>query len=261
MKSKILFLALLFSGLPLFAAESVPSLNALLSMGRDSRFVLGGADGQTSGWLKLGDEYAGFSLKAFDVATSELELTRDGRSSKIKLQVGSAAGGPAGAAFNAGSVADANELLRVMRFDEMLGRMMDQQKKALQPMLAQSLNQALSRLNLSDTEKAEMLAFQQKSIDELMSSVMGPEFRANIAQVYTEIFTKEELTAQANFYSTPVGQAVVDKTPAAQAKLQELMAPRLTQGMGKMQQSTQEFMRQMAAKRAANAAPGAPPAN
>lgn len=260
MKSKILFLALLLSGLPLFAAESVPSLNALLSMGRDSRFVLGSADGQTSGWLKLGDEYAGFSLKAFDIATSELEVTRDGRSSKIRLQVGTAAGGPAGTALTPASVADANELLRVMRFDEMLSTMMEQQKKAMQPMLTQSLTQAASRLNLSDAEKADLVAFQQKATNELMASVMGPEFRANIAQVYTEIFTKEELTAQANFYSTPVGQAVVDKTPAAQAKLQELMVPRLTQGMGKMQQSTQEFMRQMAAKHAANAAPAAPPA-
>jgi hypothetical protein len=142
----------------------------------------------------------------------------------------------------------------------MMGKLIDQQKKALGPLMQQSLTTAAARMKLDDAEKEEFVTFQKKQFDELMSSMLGPEMRNDMQQAYSEIFTKEEMGGLAAFYSTPAGQALIDKTPAVSAKLQALMMPRMQQGMIKVQQATKEFAAGMAAKHAAAAAAAPAPA-
>jgi hypothetical protein len=126
--------------------------------------------------------------------------------------------------------------------------------------MQQSLTTAAARMKLDDAEKEEFVTFQKKQFDELMSSMLGPEMRNDMQQAYSEIFTKEEMGGLAAFYSTPAGQALIDKTPAVSAKLQALMLPRMQQGMIKVQQATKEFAAGMAAKHAAAGAAAPAPA-
>jgi hypothetical protein len=257
MKLKVLILAAVTAASAL-AADSVPLFNAVLSMGKSHRFVLAELDGKPSGWLNLGDTYDGYKLATFDPATSTLGLEKDGKTVKVTLV--NAAGVKDGPAPTPATLADAEELFKVMRFDEMMGKLIDQQKKALGPLMQQSLTTAAARMKLDDAEKEEFVTFQKKQFDELMSSMLGPEMRNDMQQAYSEIFTKEEMGGLAAFYSTPAGQALIDKTPAVSAKLQALMMPRMQQGMIKVQQATKEFAAGMAAKHAAAAAAAPAPA-
>lgn len=253
-----LFLLALASSLVLRAADAVPIFNATLTMGKEHRFMLVSPTGKSSSWLKVGDAFEDYTVKAFDAATSTLDLERDGKTVRITL-VGDAAVANAPVPAKA-TLADAEEVFRVMRFDEMMTKMLDQQKKAIAPMMQQSMGQMMARMKLTDEEKEEFMAFQKKSFDDVMSSVMGPDMRSDMAKAYSEVFTKDELGSLAAFYATPAGQALVDKTPEVSAKMQAIIMPRMMQNMGKMQAATKEFMTNLAARHAAGAAAGAAPA-
>jgi|GEM_PF-5901520 len=110
MKLKTLLLAVLTASTAL-AANSVPLFNALLTVGKEQRFVLVTVDGQTSSWLKLGDSYAGFTIKAYDPAAATLALERDGKIVNAQL-VGGAGVKDAPAAALPATLADAEEVLR-----------------------------------------------------------------------------------------------------------------------------------------------------
>jgi hypothetical protein len=255
MKLKVLLLAVLTATAAL-AADPVPLFNAMLTVGKDHRFVLAGIDGKPSGWLNLGDTYAGYTIKAFDTATSTLELVQDGKSTKVTLVNG--AGVKDAPAPTAATLADAEHLFKVMRFDEMMAKMLDQQKKTMGPMLQQQMSAAAARMKLTPDEQQQFVAFQQKSIDDMMSSMLGPDMRSQMEQAYSEIFTKDELDGLSAFYSTPSGQALVDKTPAVSAKMQALMLPRMQPAIASMQKGMSDFMTQVAANHKAAAAAAAP---
>lgn len=257
MKFKTLILAAVTAA-SAWAADAVPLFNAVLSMGKSHRFVLAEQDGKPSGWLNLGDSYDGYKLAAYDPATSTLELEKNGKTVKVTLV--NAAGVKDGPAPTAATLADAEELFKVMRFDEMMGKLIEQQKKTMGPLMQQSLTTAAARMKLTDAEKEEFIALQKQQFDDMMSSMLGPDMRNDMQQAYSEIFTKEEMAGLAAFYSTPAGQALIDKTPAVSAKVQALMLPRMQQGIAKIQQSSKDFAAGIAAKHAAQGTAPAPAA-
>jgi len=255
MKFKSLLLAVLTASAAL-AADSTPRFNALLSMGKDQRFVLAGEDGTTSAWLKLGDNFSGYTLTSFDAATATLSLERDGKTFKAALVNG--AGVQNVPVPTPATLADAQEVFRLMRFDEMMNKMIDQQKKAMAPMMQSSMAQTAARMNLTPDEKDAFMALQKKGFDEMMNSLGGPEMHAKMEQAYSEIFSKEELNGLSAFYATPAGQALIDKTPEVSARMQSFMIPLMRQNMAKMQQSVQDFTANIKAQHAAAAAAAAP---
>jgi hypothetical protein len=255
MKLRLLLISL-FAAVAVHAADSVPLFNAMLTMGKEHRFVLAELDGKPSGWLNLGDTYAGYTIKSFDAATSTLELTQDGKSTKVTLVNG--AGIKDAPAPTAATLADAENLFKVMRFDEMMAKVLDGQKKTMAPLLQQQMAQIAARLKLTPDEQKDFMAFQQKSIDDMMTSMTGPEMRSQMAQAYSEVFSKNELDGLAAFYGTPAGQAMVDKTPEVTAKMQTLMMSRMQPAIAGLQKSMSDFTSQIVAKHAAAAQAPAP---
>lgn len=251
MKLRILVAALVTASAA-FAADALPVFNAVLSTGVENRFVLVNQAGVASKWLPLGESFDGYALKSYDAKTGLLEVTREGKSSKLPLANGAAVGVGVTATKTAtpATLADAEEVFRIMRFDDMMARMMEQQKKAMAPMF----QQMSKGMNFSAEDREAVAAFQQKVSDEMMGTMMGPEMRADMAKIYSEVFSKEELNGLAAFYSTSAGQALIEKQPDVQQKMAALMMPRMMQVMPKIQQMGKEFSEQMAAKKAAKAA-------
>ena len=63
MKPRLALLALFVAvAVAARAADAAPLFNALLSIGKDSRFVLVDAAGKTSGFLALGQSFAGYNV-------------------------------------------------------------------------------------------------------------------------------------------------------------------------------------------------------
>lgn len=236
------------------AADGTPLFNAVFSMGKETRFILVSPAGKTSDWVRLGDTFEGYTLKSFDPAKSELAVEHNGAVSKLRLVADAAVKDAPALAATAATLADAEHVLQVMRFEDMMEKMLAQQKKQSLAMI----KQMSSRMEQPGVNKEDLAAFQQKMMDEIMSVMNAGELKKDMAQIYSDVFSKEELAAQAAFYLTPAGRAMVDKTPDVQSRLQAVMMPRMQAMMPKIAQMGQQFQLEQKAK--AQAAAPAPTA-
>lgn len=234
------------------AADSTPLFNAELNLGKEQRFVLVGLDGKPSDWLRLGDSYDGYVIKTFDAMASALDLEREGKTFRVTL-VGSA-GVKDMPAPNRATLSDAQALLSKMRFDEMRERLLAQQKKAMVAMM----DQVGAQNNRSGVNKEDLAAFQQKVMDEIMSAASSGDMKNDLAQIYSGVYTKDEMDGLSAFYSTPAGQALIEKQPEVQQKMQALMMPRMMAVMPKIQQMSRDFAADQKAKAAVAAQTAAP---
>lgn len=245
-----------------YAAEQLPLFNALLTIGKEQRFVLVNSAGKTSEFLKLGAAFEGYTLKSYDAKTSTLEIEKDGKTAKITLVADAAVTSAPALAPTPATLADAEEVFRVMKFDEMMRKVMDAQKKAMAPVMAQGIARGVPPgVNLSPEDKAALSALQAKIVDQSLSAITSPEMRSAMARIYTEVFSKDELNSMAAFYSTPGGQALVDKQPAVQEKMMGVMMPMVMQSQQASQKEMREFMTGLRAKYSpSGTAPATPPA-
>ena len=251
MNLRLLIIALA-TAVALRAADSLPLFNATLTMGKEHRFVLVSEAGKTSGWLKIGDAFEGYTVKAFDASTSTLDLERDGTTVHVNL-VGDATVKNAPMATRA-TLADAEALLNKMHFEEMIEKALAGQRK----MMASMVDQMAAQNNRPGVNKEDMIAFQKKLMDEVMSALGGASLKNDVAKIYSEVFTKDEMDSLSAFYGTPAGTALIAKQPEVQQKMQEVMLPRMQAMMPKIQQMARDFAADQKAK--AQAAQGAAPA-
>jgi hypothetical protein len=251
------FAALAFAAITAFAAEPAPApandappeLRGVLISGSDQRFALTLPGGARTAWAGIGESFEGWKLASYNQADETLVVKKDGQEVSIKL-----ASSKVGAADNKATIADAEEVFRKMNFDEMLGKIMDQQKKNQLNMM----RQMLARNPPKDGSQDDRMALQSKIMDAIFAELKPESMRADIAKAYSDVFTKDELAGMADFYGTPAGQALTAKQPELQQKMMEIMQPRLMAGMQKAQQLQQEFAQQKQAQQ--QAAPAAAPA-
>jgi hypothetical protein len=255
------FVLSLLTAASAFAAEALPLFNATLTVGKEHRFVLVSAGGRTSPFLRIGETFEGYKITGYDPKVDALDLEKDGRTTRITL-VGDAAVGEAKPADTKATVADAEELMRVMKFDELMKSVMEAQKKAIGNTLQQASAQSLARLglNVSDEDKAAFLALQKEAVEDSLKVVVGPEMRNAMVKIYSETFTKQELDAVSAFYSTPAGQALNAKQPVVQEKMMGVMMPLVVQAQQGAQAKVREFTNQLRGKYGAAPLPGSPPA-
>jgi uncharacterized protein len=237
-------------GPTLRAEEGLPLLRSVLIDGQAPMFSLADATG-AGRWLKIGESFEGWKLESFDATKQVLIVSRDGEKRELGLEVAKLKD-EAGKA----TLAEAETVLQKMRFEEMIGKALEAQQKAM----AKSMGGMMGK-DLPPDEAAKMAAFQQKVMAAMFEEMDLPGMRQDIAKVYAEAFSSAELKAQADFYSTPAGQAMIDQQPFIQQRMTELMMPRMMKAMPKIQAMGQEFAKEQKAAAAAKAASPAPAAN
>lgn len=243
-------LAVLWLGLTagaMAADAPLPELRGMLATGAERRFALSEPGGASTAWVTVGQQFAGWKLKAYRAADDVLVLARDGRDFELKLS--SSTIGQVDAAK--ATLADAEELLGKMKFEEMLGKILEQQKQGMVAMTQKMTG------NVKGVDPKEMAAFQSKVMDTMFSELNPEAMRGDMAKVYSEIFTKNELKGLSDFYGTEAGRAMIDKQPALTQKMNELMLPRIMAAMPKVQKLSMEFGQEQAAKKKAAAAAAA----
>lgn len=248
-----LTLLALASAIALRAADALPLFNATLTVGKEHRFVLVDATGKASSFLRIGEKFDGFTLKSYDAKTGALELERDGKVSRVTLVADAAVGSGGAAPAMPATIADANAVLNKMRFEEMMDRVIAQQRKAM----AGNFEQMSARMIAQGADKQEVAAHQKKMMDEIMSAMEPQLLKEEMAKIYSEVFTKPELDGMAAFYSTPLGEAISSKQPDVQEKLGAVIQKRMMEIMPRVQQMGREFAAQQKAKK--EAAGGAAP--
>ncbi|MBL9205956.1 MAG: DUF2059 domain-containing protein [Opitutaceae bacterium] len=223
---------------------SLPQLRGILAVGKERQFSLVSSSAGAATWVKLGATFEGWTLTDYKAADETLILARDGQHVPIRLAGSSIADAPAAAAVK-GTIADAEELLRKMDFDRMLSRILDQQKAGM----ANMTRQMTGGKDLPPEAKA-----MQKQATDLMFEAMKVEtIKEDVAKIYSELFSKDEMRAMMDFYGTPAGQAMIEKQPEISQRMNQLMMARIATVMPKIRELQQESINQMKAKAAAGA--------
>jgi hypothetical protein len=151
--------------------------------------------------------------------------------------------------------ADAEAVLAAMHYDEMMGKGLNQQKQAA---LAYT-RQMLTKMNLSGTSPQDMEAFEHKALDAAWAGLTPEEIHADAVQIYSEVFTTDELHAMADFYRSPAGQSMMAKQPQVQQKIMAVIRPKMMLVMPKIQQMMHDFVTQQQANvKKAPVGPAAP---
>jgi hypothetical protein len=247
MKIKILSVALLAFGTA-FAAETAPlQLKGVLNTGKDKLFGLSTETGDANAWVSLGKGFQGYVLKSYDEGKSLLLLEREGKTYQV-VMASEKIGTAEAAKSTPATLAEATALIDRMRFEEMITKSLEAQKKAMGQQFRMMAKQAGGKVDPKDMEE-----HMNKVMDVMTQAMDIPQLKKDVAQIYADTFSKEELTAMSDFQMTPAGRAMIDKQPTIQEKMQAIMMPRIMSAMPKIQQMGAEFGQQQKAKAAAAA--------
>ena len=103
-------------------------------------------------------------------------------------------------------------------------------------------------------ELTPMQTAQLGQLETRMSAIVKEELAFDklkdiYLQVYRETFTQEEVDGINAFYSTPAGQAMVEKIPAATKKASTLLQTRMGPMIQKVKLMQQQFMKEQSEKK------------
>lgn len=224
------FILAMIAAVPAFGADAVPLFNGVLTVGTEHRFVLVSVEGKTSGWLRLGDTFEGYKLTDYDSKQSSVNLERDGKKIRANL-VADAAAITAVPATEA-ALADAEEVLRVMKYEEGVKKSLLLWLKVHERAFFKELD---DKLIVQGVDPQRLDVFHQKVIDEMLSMVGGTETLGTMAEAYKTAFSKEELKGLSQFYATPLGRVYLEKMPEIGHIFGTSVGPRLNLFRGQME--------------------------
>jgi hypothetical protein len=134
-------------------------------------------------------------------------------------------------------------VLKATHYDEMMGKLVEQQKRMIRQMVM--------RASMPGTSKEEVEAFQQKVLEVAAVGLSLDEIHAVAARSYGEVFTTDELRTIADFYNSAGGQAFFAKQSQIQQRIGAALRPRVEESTQKIQQMTRDFAAQQHAEAAA----------
>ncbi len=229
----------------------------MLAEGVGKRFGLFLPGSEQTAWATVGQTVGGWKLKEYRAADDTLVLVKEGREEVLHLSesvVGT---------YHKGSTADAEALLKAMKFGELF-------KKGLGKIIEGMLKQLLARNGLANPTPEQLAEFQKK-----VAAIFDPaHLETKMAVAMSEVYTQEELKAQTEFYGSEAGQAALEKmgpggrnnagaepetlkafyaTPAGQlvkakqaqmnAQMQKTIGPWMTGVMGDVQKAASSFVK------------------
>lgn len=261
---------LLFAWLALLAAAGVaaaadpapagpgamkPQLRGVMDLGDSKRFLLTSPGGTTNKWESVGDAFGDWTVTEYHEKDRTLVLHR-GDGTELDLSL---AASPATAADVKASVEDAEAVLRKMNFQKMIGAVLAQQKQMLLTMSEKVASGA--NADSKGFDPAAYAAYRQQVLDLVQTAMDPKQLESDVATIYSNLFTKDQLAGLGDFYDSPAGQAFADKQPEIQQQMQQVILPRIMAVVPQMQTLAKNYAQQRrSAAAAAEAGAAAPPA-
>ena len=133
--------------------------------------------------------------------------------------------------------ADVNRLLAASRAQSMLDAMLPQ----MEAMQAQQFAQISEKQSLTAEQKAGLQRIQQRTSQTLRQALAWSQMRPMYVDLYKQSFSKEDVLAMAEFYESPAGQSLLDKTPALMQNLMVAIQQKMTPLMADLQKDLEKI--------------------
>jgi hypothetical protein len=130
----------------------------------------------------------------------------------------------AGAAYaEPPSDADIDRLFEVSGTRKMVEDMLPQ----LERMQEQAINRDAAGKNLTPEQEHQIRAVQNASRRILQRSLSWEEMRPAYLEIYKNTFSKEDILAITEFYASPAGQRLLEKTPLLMRNVVQVMGAKM----------------------------------
>lgn len=244
----LLVLLIITSGLSIAHAatpapeEAVPELRGILFLSGSRQFALSNPGSGDNTWAALGESFEGWKLVSFSEDDEVLVVTKGGQEAEIRLEASQVLDTDADVQA---TLEDAQAVMDKINFGEMFSRMMDQQKKSVVAMT----RQMSSQMGNGDVSADEVAEFQGKVMDVMWGEIDPKQLEKDMAQIYSELFTRNELRGLSDFYSTPSGQALLERQPEVQQRVMQMIQPRIMAAVPRIQEMARQFAAEHAGAR------------
>ena len=124
-----------------------------------------------------------------------------------------------------------NKLIQVMNLDQLLQRTLQQ----IRPQLDQQ-----AYLVVQNIVKHEQLTPQEQTVANQLADKLYAQSKKNTSwqelkpiyqKIYKDVYNAEEVQAQIDFYSSPIGQSILNKAPQVAQESMKIMNSRLANSM------------------------------
>jgi len=159
-----------------------------------------------------------------------------------------------GLAQNADEPASSDDVilyLRTMRSHDMLQKMMAVQSQSTQQLLHDQILKDKGKL------PADFDVHMKKAMDDLIKNMPVDDIVQAMIPAYQKHFTKGDIQAMNAFYSSPVGQKVLEELPAVMQEGNQAAMPILSNYLGEWVKRMQSEFEQMKETPAAKSGPDA----
>ena len=129
----------------------------------------------------------------------------------------------------------ADELMRVMDVQGQMEKSMEVLKRTL-PEQARQTQQAMGVTNAS----ADTTDLYQKTLDAIFSGPEWQQIQKEMATIYAEVFTEDDLKGIIEFYKSPAGKAFLDKQPEIMQKSMQVNQKMMMSIMPRLQEIMKE---------------------
>ncbi|MDP0496625.1 MAG: DUF2059 domain-containing protein [Verrucomicrobiota bacterium JB024] len=231
------------------AGDSDIVFRAILDMGDERSFSLSAPSGENSRWVTPGGAYAGWTVGEYDPDTKTLTLDQDGQQLQLRLAT---AADMSGGSDTAAARAEAEKIFQQLNFEKMMREMMAKQRDAMLKMQREMMERSGQPVD------ERLLEIQASSFDEMNRLIDWNAMSDDMVNIYAETFSASQLKGINDFYATPSGQALIDKTPEVQQRTMEVIMPRIMEVMPAIQAKTTQLMKEYQAEKAAAAAQSQP---
>jgi len=149
------------------------------------------------------------------------------------------------------SEADINRLLSASRAQTMMDTLLPQ----ILQMQQQQIEQFAAQRPLDARQQDQLRRIQARSSEAVRQVASWQQLRPMYVDLYKQTFTREEVLAMAEFYESPAGQGLLDKTPALMQNVMAAMQQRMQPVMQALASDIEKIVEETPAKPAPAAAP------
>lgn len=139
-------------------------------------------------------------------------------------------------AQDAARKAKIEEMFRLINMDRMIQQTTSQMKTVI--------DQQMSEMKLPPEAQAAAQESEGKIMELVAERMSWAKMKPAYIQLYSEVFTDEELDGILAFYKSPAGRAMLEKTPLLMTKSMALVQKQ----MGDIQPEIQKMMQELEAK-------------
>ena len=134
----------------------------------------------------------------------------------------------------------AEELLRLMKADQMTKPLLNQMRSVME--------QQFARMGAPDDMKPILKRYTDRLFGVIDETLNWQTLKENTISIYTQTFTEDELKGMVAFYRSPIGQSVIDKMPMAMQRAMEIQQKSMPQFLEKVKQISEELAQEIKAE-------------